>query len=130
MKLVLDDSIAAKWYLHDADVVKALKLRFDFHMHRHELLAPDTFHSHCADTLVTAERKGGILPGEAALNLNDLLLVGVALHPSAPLLPRAVEISLSTRLSVFASLYVALAEREKCQLLTADQKVIRSTRKK
>ncbi len=34
-----------------------------------------------------------------------------------------------TRLSLSAALYVALAEREQCQLLTADQKVIRNTRK-
>jgi predicted nucleic acid-binding protein len=38
-------------------------------------------------------------------------------------------ISFLTRLTVASSLYVALAERAGCQLLTAHQKVIRATRK-
>jgi predicted nucleic acid-binding protein len=36
---------------------------------------------------------------------------------------------MATKLTVHASLYLALAEREQCQLLTADQRAIRSTRK-
>lgn len=84
MKLVLDTTVVAKWYLHDPDVAKALKLRFDFHAHLHELLAPDRLPADSANMLVAAERKGSILPGEADLYLNDLLLAGVTLHPSIP----------------------------------------------
>jgi predicted nucleic acid-binding protein len=53
----------------------------------------------------------------------------VLFHSSFPLLSRAAAIALLARLTVAASLYIALAEREQCQLLTADQKVIRNTRK-
>ena len=129
MKLVLDASAAAKWYVREVDAAKAARLRVDFHMGRHELIAPDTFHAHSADVFVTAERQGLLDPGEAAGALNDLLIVGVVLQPAAPLLPRAIELALSARLTVMASLYVALAEREQCQFLTADQRVVRAARK-
>jgi predicted nucleic acid-binding protein len=78
---------------------------------------------------VNAERKSIIPPGEIGLHLRDLLAVAVPLHPSFPLLTRASEIALLTRLTVASSLYVALAEREQCQFLTAFPKVIRNTRK-
>ena len=42
----------------------------------------------------------------------------------APLIARAIEISSRTRSGYYDCLYVALAEREKCQLITADQKSI------
>ena len=40
------------------------------------------------------------------------------------LLPRAIEISVQVRHGVYDCLYVALAEREACNLLTADTKVL------
>jgi len=43
-----------------------------------------------------------------------------------PLLPRAYEISSQFRVGVYDCLYVALAEREKCELATADDKLVRN----
>jgi len=129
MKLVLDDSVAVKWYFHDADYMKASDLRWNFFQRIHELLAPDTFATNCADALVQAERKKVIASGEAIISVADLIAVGLALHPSDPLLPRATDIAFATGLTVTSSLYVALAEQEQCQFVTAYQKVIRNTRK-
>ena len=89
MKLVLDASAAMKWYDRDVDLVKALKLRFDFHSQVHELLAPDTLLLVCADALAQAERKNIIGPGESHLSFADLVAIGIQLHPSIPLMPRA-----------------------------------------
>ena len=41
-----------------------------------------------------------------------------------PLLDRAVQISYQTRSGLYDCLYVALAEREGCELVTDDQKLI------
>jgi predicted nucleic acid-binding protein len=46
------------------------------------------------------------------------------LHAYLPLLPRDYEVSSQTRKGVYDCLYVALAEREGCELLTADVKLI------
>ena len=42
--------------------------------------------------------------------------------PSLSLLPRAIEISSQARIGVYDCLYVALAEREGCEFVTADNK--------
>jgi len=44
--------------------------------------------------------------------------------PYEPLLGRAVEISSKTRSGLYDCLYVALAEREVCKLVTDDQKLL------
>ena len=48
------------------------------------------------------------------------------MHPYLPLLPRAYEISSQARVGVYDCLYVALAEREQCQFVTADDKLIKN----
>ena len=44
----------------------------------------------------------------------------------APLIARAIDISSRTRSGYYDCLYVALAEREGCPLITADQKSVNS----
>jgi predicted nucleic acid-binding protein len=63
-------------------------------------------------------------PGEAALFLNGVLQSLPAIFDAIPLLPRALEIAKQHRRSVYDCLYVALAEREQCQLVTADGKLV------
>jgi predicted nucleic acid-binding protein len=56
--------------------------------------------------------------------LADILAAPPAIHPYEPLLARAVDISSQFRGGLYDCLYVALAEREGCQLVTDDQKLI------
>jgi predicted nucleic acid-binding protein len=48
------------------------------------------------------------------------------LHAAIPLLPRAIDICLQTKQAVYDCLYVALAERESCDLVTADDKLVKN----
>jgi predicted nucleic acid-binding protein len=48
------------------------------------------------------------------------------LHPNLPLLPRTYAVSSQARIGVYDCLYVALAERERCELVTADDKLIKN----
>jgi predicted nucleic acid-binding protein len=70
--------------------------------------------------------KGRIVDTQALLNA--LMLQLPLLHDSAPLLPRALEIATLARRSVYDSLYIALAEREGCELVTADQRLYNSVK--
>jgi predicted nucleic acid-binding protein len=126
MKYVLDASVALKWVLAEADSPKALSIRDDFRNQRYELLAPDIFAVEVAHALTRAERKGIIKPPQAIRLLTDVLSTPLPLHPYLPLLPRAVAISSAMRCGVYDCLYVALAEREGCEFLTADDKVLKT----
>ena len=48
------------------------------------------------------------------------------MHPYEPLLIRAIDISSQTRGGLYDCLYIALAERESCEMVTADDKLLRA----
>jgi len=123
MKLVLDASVAIKWVIPENDTPKALSLRTDLRNQVHEAIAPDTFPVEVAHALTRAERKGILQQREAIIKLADVLTTALHLHQSIPLLARAVEISSQARIGVYDCLYLALAERELCDLVTADQRL-------
>ena len=78
-----------------------------------------------AHAITRSERQGRISPVEGARLLTDILNRLPAMHSALPLLPRAYHISSNARIGVYDCLYVALAERERCELVTADDKLIR-----
>ncbi len=124
MTYVLDSSVALKWFLTEADSPKANQLREDARNAVHELLAPDFFPVEMVHAITRAERQGRITPTEGSAFVADLLTELPALHPALPLLARAYAISSATRQGVYDCVYVALAEREGCELVTADAKLI------
>jgi predicted nucleic acid-binding protein len=125
MIYVLDSNVALKWVLPEADSDKALRLRADMLAGVHELLAPDVFPVEVAHALTRAERKGDIPVGDADVHLLNILSSSPQFHPSLTLLRRAVAISSSARIGVYDCLYVSLAEREGCEFITADDKLLK-----
>lgn len=126
MKYVLDASVAIKWELTEPLSDKARRLRADFQQGIHELLAPDIFFPELTHALTRAERQGRITYGSATVLLSDALSTTPAIHLSLPLLFRACDLSSTFRIGVYDCLYVALAEREACELVTADDKLLRN----
>jgi predicted nucleic acid-binding protein len=90
----------------------------------HELLAPLVFIDEVAGALTKAERQQAIAVGQAAPLFAKVMNSPPGLIPHGPLIARAIEISSRTRSAYYDCLYVALAEREACELVTADQKSI------
>jgi predicted nucleic acid-binding protein len=125
MKYVLDSSVALKWVLPEPDSGRAIRLRDEYNASIHELLAPDIFTPEIANGLASAERQGRIKTGEAAIFFHDIVRNAPAIHPTPPLLIRAIEISLSTRQAVYDCIYVALAEAEGCEMASADDQLVR-----
>ena len=128
MKYVLDSSVALKWVLAEADSAKAIRLRDESLRGVHEFVAPDVFPVEIANGLASAERQKRIRPGESALFLNDILSAAPTLHVASPLLIRALEVAISRKRAVYDCLYLALAEAEGCELLTADDQFARGLR--
>lgn len=128
MKYVLDASVALKWVLTEPDAAKALQIRADFQTALHELLAPDIFPVEVSHALTRAERRGLIAVGDADRHLLNILSTAPRFHPTLPILRRAVSISSAARFGVYDCLYVVLAEREGCELLTADTRLAANLR--
>jgi len=110
----------------ETDTPKALRLRDDFRNGVHDLIAPDVFPVETIHALTRAERQGRVTPAEGSVLFKDLVKNLPLLHPYLPLLPRAYQISSSMRIGVYDCLYVSLAERESCEFVTADHKMIKN----
>ena len=129
MRAVIDCSIAFKWEVPESGSAKAIRLRDEFRRGVHEFLAPDIFPIEVANALYTAELRGDIPTGRFEFHLADILQSGPILYQSTALLPRANAIirrSSAARIGIYDCLYVALAQREGCEFITADAKLIRA----
>ncbi len=72
MKYVVDCSVAFKWVVAETDSAKAVKLRDDFRLAVHELLAPDLFPTEIANALLIADRRKRISVGDSTRLLFDI----------------------------------------------------------
>jgi predicted nucleic acid-binding protein len=132
MKYVLDSNVALKWVLAETDSDKALLLRDDFRNGIHELLSPDFFPAEVGHALIKAERTqvqtGGtrIAPGEASLFWADIMATPPRLYPCGPLYLRALAVASQTRAGLYDCLYVMLTEQEKCEFVTADDRLVKN----
>ncbi len=126
MKYVLDASVAVRVALPTALTPKARQLLDDYALQVHELIAPSIYPAELASALTKGERMRTIQIGEARKFLIDLLQNPPVLHDFGPLLLRATDISSQYRAGLLDCLYVALAEQEACEFITADDKLIKN----
>jgi predicted nucleic acid-binding protein len=117
--VVLDASVATKWYVKENDSDRAQQL-----IDRGLLfLVPDIFFAEVANAIRKQHREDGQLDAESVrLAVDDLLVVGIEPVSSTILLSRAVEIALAIGHSTYDCLYVALAERWNLDFVTADSR--------
>jgi predicted nucleic acid-binding protein len=125
MKYVLDSCVAFKWAVVEPGTPKARALRADFVSAVHDLIAPDVFPVEVGHALTRAERQGRVTPSQAIVLWRETMRTVPNLESYLPLMPRAIELSSQFRVGVYDCLYVALAEREGCELVTADDRLVK-----
>jgi predicted nucleic acid-binding protein len=125
MKYVLDSSVAVKWVLPEKDSDKAIRLRDDYRQGLHLLVAPDWFTLEVMNILGKAAARKIITPALALQHLADILGNAPVFFPSLPLANQAFQLALKHQRAVYDCLYLALAVQEKCDLVTADDALVR-----
>lgn len=122
--IVVDASVAAKWVLPEAHDQTALKLR-DY---PDLLIAPDIARLEVTSAVTRRHRTGHFSEEDARLALEQWqnLLAKGAMHLVATddLLAEAVDLALAIRHPLPDCLYLALAKRFDCPLVTADRTLI------
>jgi len=121
---VLDASVALKAQLTEAGSDQARKLVLDFISGEIQLIAPSTILVEIGHALTRAERRGIIPVGDSERLYKGFLRASPRLIDFPQLLFRAITLSSETRTGVYDCLYVALAEREECELITADERLV------
>ena len=117
--LVIDSSVAIKWYLPEEHSDRAIALqREDIELH-----APDLLYVECGNVVWKRERKSELTRLDAAAILDSLGMLGIETHSSWPLVLASFEIAAATGRTVYDSLYIALALQLECKFVTADLKL-------
>jgi predicted nucleic acid-binding protein len=126
MKYVLDSSVAFKWEIKESDSDKAVRLRDESRQGLHELIAPDVFTAEVAHAMTRAERQGRVSRAQGWRLMLGILADAPAFRSYQPLVARSYAISSIYRVGLYDCLYVALAEREGCEFITADDRLVRN----
>jgi predicted nucleic acid-binding protein len=121
--VVVDASVAAKWFLPEDGVEQARRLLDG----KHALLAPDLLWTEVASVAWKYARKGILTRIEAERLVAQALVFPVETHPCEPLLlSDALRLALEHDRTIYDSLYLALAVRESATLVTEDARLVRS----
>jgi predicted nucleic acid-binding protein len=125
--VVLDASVAAKWFLPRAgeplaeEAVALLRRHADGDI---ELTVPDLFWAELGNILWKAVRVGRIPEKTAIQALMDVLHYGLPTVGGRELAEDALAIALSTGRTVYDATYVALAVQRDSILITADERLV------
>jgi predicted nucleic acid-binding protein len=116
--LVVDSSVAVKWYLPERGSDRAASLLGS----GMRLVAPDLLIPEVGNVLW--KRRRDMPVGEMqAIAVALASACPVTLYPSSVLLEGALSLALTYDRSVYDSLYLALAVSEDCPLVTADERL-------
>jgi predicted nucleic acid-binding protein len=131
--VVVDTSIAIKWVLQESDSDIAETMLIEWSSNGVVILAPALLTYEVTNALYKKARKGEITFETAKEALTKVLVSGVALNFSqdSNLGRRAIELARQFGLpATYDAHYLALAEREGCELWTADTRMWNSIRGK
>ena len=131
--VVVDTSIALKWVLVEPDSPVARALLAEWIDKEMVIFAPKLLAYEVSNSLYRKARKGEMTLDAAKLGLTKILSTGLEFDSSSSsaLNVRAMEIAEHFNLpATYDAHYVALAEREKCELWTADTKMWRAVQGK
>jgi predicted nucleic acid-binding protein len=118
MTLVVDASVAVKFVVREAgsdDAQQLLSIP-------DPLIAPDWLLAEAASAMWKKVQRSELLFVHAERNLDLLPSFFEKLHPSAKLVAEAFRWSVRLRHPVYDCVYLALALREECSVVTADEK--------
>jgi predicted nucleic acid-binding protein len=116
MPLVVDASVAVKFLVREPGNDEARRLL----MIPDPLIAPDWILAEAASAFWNKVKRSELLAIHAERHLSDLPRFFETLFASADLVTEAFQLSIRLRHPVYDCLYLALAVREDCRLVTAD----------
>ncbi len=119
--LVVDASVVVKWFMPEVDSDRALLVRESLVEGECGLIAPDLMLSEFGNVLW---KRRDVLDEATSLEMiGDLLALGITLVPCEQILAHAYRVARRYNCTVYDSLYLALAERRECDIITADKRL-------
>lgn len=117
--LVIDASVAIKWFLPERYSINAIRL-LDA---GYELVAPDLVFPECGNVLWKKWLRQELEPDVIPVLLADLCRMNLRIVPTYSLTDEASRIAVTWRRSFYDSIYLALAVVCNGRMVTADEKL-------
>lgn len=129
-RLVIDASVALKWYLPDEESgQKALDI-LDAHIaDRVALHAPALLEFEMANALAMARRRARASAEDALKAMDGFAGLGMEFHSVSRIFRKVLDYSDKHGISAYDAAYVALADDLGVNVVTADKRLFNSTRK-
>jgi predicted nucleic acid-binding protein len=120
MTLVVDASVAVKWVLPETGSERAAALRAD----DDDLIAPSLVCAEVGSAIWRVALRGDVPATEAREQLEIAIAHYRQIIPLEQLADAAIALAIRLRHPIYDCFYLALAERERCGLITADARLI------
>jgi predicted nucleic acid-binding protein len=123
-RVVVDASLAVKWVLRERHSAEAYALLEEWRAQQLQIVAPVVLASEVANALYKRVVRGDISLVKALRDFTDLHRSGPQLQGDEWMYARAMEMArMFGRPAAYDAQYLALAEREGCELWTADERL-------
>lgn len=119
---VVDASVVIKWFVPEIHSDAARRLLAA----SHQYLAPDLLFSEVGNAIWKKVRRGELTAGEGQRLAVDISSIAVETVPTRGLMIDAHTLAITTGLTVYDAMYLALAVRLKTALVTADDSLSRT----
>lgn len=126
--IIVDSSIAIKWYLPDEYDDKASKIKSDFADGSILIAIPLLFFYEVSNIFRTTSRSLRIAKGDAIRAYQDILLLNFMTYSSKELFKSALEKSLEREITAYDASYIVLAEYLEVPFYTADEKLVKKAK--
>lgn len=129
--IVLDASVALRWYLSDEQHGnRALEYLTRYLSRELDIIGPSLLEFEVANALVIAQKRKRIEEDKITLAMQGFSNLGLGLRPVTALFPRILYFSRSFSRSAYDASYLAIAEDAGADLITADAGLFNAVREK
>lgn len=125
-ELVLDTSVAVKFYLPEEGRADTLALLAAVGEGEAKLLAPSTVQPELFNALWQQHRRGKLSREEVGEHWGDFSVTSIDLYAPEDLMPRAAQMALETGVIIYDALFLALAEDAETVMVTADDRLLKA----
>ncbi len=119
--IILDASVAVKWFTQEEHHDKAITIRDKFIKGEIEIIVPDLILYELANALRYNPNFNSKDVEDSIQSILDLELTITTPMPS--ILQKAIETAFAKDITIYDSVYMALAQNLNCKLITADRRL-------
>jgi predicted nucleic acid-binding protein len=122
--LVVDSSVAIKWFVEEPYSVEAHRLLEAYEVGSLTMLAPDLLYAEVGNIVWKKHRFQGLASEDAEEILAAFRLVTFVVTSCVALLEEAYRLAVTHQRTVYDAMYLALSLREHCPWVTADERLV------